>query len=80
VRTTLGSLHSGITPPVTNACRAKTWQEDLNATHRTARARVEDTLARMKSSSILRVYRRAAGTPGDTASGIADLHNTILTG
>ncbi len=34
----------------------------------------------MKLFTILRDYRRAASTLGDTASGIANLHNIILTG
>jgi len=55
------------------------WQEDLNAVHRSVRARVEHTLARMKEYKILRDYRRAAHTLTDTASGIAHLYNIILT-
>ncbi len=58
----------------------KAWQEDLNVTHRKVRARVEHALARMKLSDILRDYRRAASTLGDTASGIANPHNIVLTG
>jgi len=53
------------------------WQEDLNATHRKVRARVEHTLARMKCWKILRDYRRAASTLNDAVSGIAHLHNII---
>jgi hypothetical protein len=53
------------------------WQEDLNATHRKVRARVEHTLARMKCWKILRDYRRAASTLGDAVSGIAHLHNIV---
>jgi hypothetical protein len=34
----------------------------------------------MKCFEILRDYRRAASTLTDTASGIANLHNIILTG
>ena len=41
------------------------WKEDLNATHRTIRARVEHVLARMKNFKILRDYRRAASTLSD---------------
>jgi hypothetical protein len=33
----------------------------------------------MKCWKILRDHRRAASTPGDTASGIAHLHNIFLT-
>jgi DDE superfamily endonuclease len=51
------------------------WKEDLNATHRTIRARVEHVLARMKNFKILRDYRRAAYTLAD----IATLHNILLT-
>ncbi|MER7164758.1 IS5/IS1182 family transposase, partial [Micromonospora sp. NPDC000207] len=43
-------------------------------------AQVEHALARMKTYKILRDYRRAASTLADTASGIAHLHNIILTG
>jgi hypothetical protein len=56
------------------------WQEDLNATHRSIRARAEHALARMKNWKILRDYRRAASTLADTASAIAYLHNLTLTG
>ncbi|MCT2280096.1 transposase family protein [Micromonospora chalcea] len=56
------------------------WKEDLNREHRTIRARVEHTLARMKCWKILRDYRRAAHTLTDAASGIANLHNIVLTG
>ena len=45
------------------------WKEELNATHRKIRARVEHTLARMKCWKILRDYRRAASTLGDTVPG-----------
>lgn len=55
------------------------WKEDLNATHRTVRARVEHVLARMKNFKILRDYRRAVSTLSDTVSGIAHLQNIILT-
>jgi hypothetical protein len=56
------------------------WKEELNAVHRTVRARVEHTLARMKCWKILRDYRRAASTLADAVSGIAHLHNITLTG
>jgi len=56
------------------------WKEELNAIHRTVRARVEHTLARMKCWKILRDYRRAASTLSDTVSGIAHLHNITLAG
>jgi hypothetical protein len=55
------------------------WIEDLNATHRKIRARVEHVLSRMKNFQILRDYRRAASTLVDTVSGIANLHNILLT-
>jgi hypothetical protein len=55
------------------------WQEDLNAGHRKIRARVEHALARMKCWKILRDHRRAASTLNDTVSGIAHLHNILLT-
>ncbi|QRP43011.1 hypothetical protein I6J71_26615 [Amycolatopsis sp. FDAARGOS 1241] len=56
------------------------WKEELNAGHRKVRARVEHALARMKCWTILRDYRRAAITLGDTVSGIAHLHNILLAG
>ncbi len=56
------------------------WKKDLNKHHRTVRAQVEHALARMKTFTILRDYRRAAHTLTDTASGIAHLHNIILAG
>ncbi len=52
-------------------------EEDLNATHRKTRARIEHTLARMTCWKILRDYRRAASTLADAISGIAHLHNII---
>ncbi|MET7966263.1 transposase family protein [Micromonospora sp. NPDC005305] len=55
------------------------WKQDLNAQHRTVRAQVEHTLARMKNWKILRDYRRAARTLTAAASGIANLHNIVLT-
>ena len=51
------------------------WQGELNTVHRTVRARVEHTLARMKCWKILRDYRRAARILADAVSGIAHLHN-----
>jgi hypothetical protein len=48
--------------------------------HRSVRARVEHTLARMKQWKILRDYRRAASTLTDTAAGIAQLYNIVITG
>lgn len=56
------------------------WQEDLNATHSRIRARSEHALAGMKTWKVLRDYRRAASTLGDTASGIAHLRNLALNG
>ena len=56
------------------------WKEDLNQVHRSVRARVEHTLARMKEWKILRDYRRAAHTLTDTASGIAHMYNLVLAG
>ena len=52
----------------------------MNAVHRTVRARVEHTLARMKCWKALRDYRRAASTLGDAVSGIAHMHNITLAG
>jgi hypothetical protein len=56
------------------------WQEDLNTVHRSVRARVEHTLARMKEWKVLRDYRRAASTLTDTGAGIAHLYNIVTTG
>lgn len=56
------------------------WKDELNATHRRVRARIEHALARMKCWRILRDYRRAATTLADTVSGIAHLHNIHLLG
>jgi hypothetical protein len=52
------------------------WKEELNAVHRTVRARVEH----MKCWKILRDYRRAASTLGDAVSGIAHMHNITIAG
>ena len=67
------------TPRRYNSARSdiRDYQYDIA---RKIRARVEHTLARMKVFKILRDYRRAAHTLGDTASAIANLHNIILTG
>ncbi|MEV5716926.1 transposase family protein [Amycolatopsis mediterranei] len=54
------------------------WKEDLNATHRKVRARIEHVLSRMKNFKILRDYRRTASTLAHTVSGIANLHNILL--
>ena len=56
------------------------WKDDLNTVHRSVRARVEHTLARMKEWKILRDYRRAASTLSDTAAGVAHLYNIVITG
>ncbi|GAA3528563.1 hypothetical protein GCM10022222_09490 [Amycolatopsis ultiminotia] len=48
--------------------------------HRKVRTRAEHALTRMKCWKILRGHRRAAGTPADTVSGIAHLHNIHLLG
>ncbi|GAA1026889.1 hypothetical protein GCM10009565_46600 [Amycolatopsis albidoflavus] len=53
--------------------------EELNATHRTVRARIEHDLARMKNFTILRDCHRAGSTLADTVSGIAHSHNILLT-
>jgi hypothetical protein len=55
-------------------------QEELNAIHPGIRARFEHGLARLKRWKILRDYRRAASTLRNTTSGIACLHNIVLTG
>lgn len=54
------------------------WQEEINATHRRIRARIEHAPAGMKTWKVLLDYRRAASTLGDTASGIAHLRNPAI--
>lgn len=56
------------------------WQDELNATHRRVRARVEHALAGMKTWKVLRDDRRAAHTLATTTSGIACLRNLTITG
>ncbi|KLL12536.1 IS5/IS1182 family transposase [Protofrankia coriariae] len=56
------------------------WKEELNRVHRKVRARVEHTLAGMKTWKILRDYRRQARTLGVTAAGIAHLYNISRAG
>ncbi len=56
------------------------WQEDLNAVHRSVRARIGHTLARMKCGKTLRDYRRKAHTLRDAVAGIAHLYNLALRG
>jgi hypothetical protein len=56
------------------------WQQDLNAVHRSVRARVEHALAQMKNWKILRDHRRKARTLDDTVAGIAFLYNLAATG
>ncbi|MCX5121733.1 hypothetical protein OG992_31625 [Micromonospora sp. NBC_00362] len=51
-----------------------------NVEHRPVRAGGEQALARMKCFKILRDYSRAGHTWADAVSGIANLHNIILTG
>lgn len=48
--------------------------------HRTVHARIEHTLAGMKTWKILRDYRRRACTLAVTAAGIAHLHNVSRAG
>lgn len=55
------------------------WQE-LNVTHRRARARDEDAIGQMKVWKILRDHQRAAHTLSDTASGIANLRTIAFIG
>ena len=56
------------------------WKQDYNTAHRKIRARVEHALARLKTYTILRDYRRAGSTLAVTAAGIAHLHNIALAG
>jgi DDE superfamily endonuclease len=56
------------------------WKEHLNTEHRTIRARIEHTLARMKCWKILRDYRRAGRTLTHAVTGIANMYNITLTG
>ncbi len=56
------------------------WKQDLNRVHRTVRARVEHTLAGLKTWKILRDYRRQARALAVTAAGIAHLYNISRAG
>jgi hypothetical protein len=56
------------------------WKEHLNREHRTIRARIEHTLARMKCRKILRDYRRAGRTLTHAITGIANMYNIAVTG
>ncbi len=56
------------------------WKEEINRIHRKVRARVEHTLAGMKTWKILRDYRRQARTLGVTAAGIAHLYTISRAG
>jgi hypothetical protein len=56
------------------------WKEDLNATHRSVRARIEHTRTRMKEHKILRDYRRAAHTLADTAADMAEGCQLVVAG
>jgi hypothetical protein len=55
------------------------WKDRLNVEHRTIRARIEHTLARMKTDKILRDYRRAGRTLTTTAAGTAPIAATSST-
>ncbi|MFI8437855.1 transposase [Streptomyces sp. NPDC079020] len=56
------------------------WKEEHNASHRKVRARVEHTLARMKTWKILRDCRLRGDSVHHTMLGIARLHNLTLAG
>ncbi|MET8810288.1 transposase [Streptomyces sp. NPDC004546] len=57
-----------------------TWKEEHNRSHRKVRARVEHTLARMKSWKILRDCRLKGNGVHHAMLGIAHLHNLALAG
>ncbi len=54
------------------------WEEDHNAFHRQARARVEHVFVRMKTWNILRDCRLRGGGVHHAMSGIGRLHNPAL--
>lgn len=56
------------------------WKEEHNTSHRKVRARVEHTLARMKTWKILRDCRLKGDGVHHAMLGIARLHNLVLTG
>ncbi|MFG2227624.1 transposase [Streptomyces sp. NPDC048644] len=56
------------------------WKEEHNTSHRTVRARVEHTFARMKSWKILRDCRLKGDGVHQAMLGIARLHNLTLAG
>jgi hypothetical protein len=56
------------------------WQEEHNALHRRARARIEHVFARMKTWKILRDCRLKGDGVHHAMLGIARLHNIALTG
>ncbi|GAA3660727.1 hypothetical protein GCM10023079_56350 [Streptomyces chitinivorans] len=56
------------------------WKEEHNASHRTVRARVEHTFARMKGWKILRDCRLRGDGVHHAMLGIARLHNLTLAG
>ncbi|MEU6038976.1 transposase family protein, partial [Actinomadura sp. NPDC047616] len=56
------------------------WQEELNAVHRSVRARVEHAFAQMKLWNILRNCRRKRGGVYHATRGIALLRNLAMAG
>ena len=56
------------------------WQEDHNASHRRARARIEHAFARMRSRKVLRDCRLGGDGVHHAMRGIARLHNLALAG
>jgi hypothetical protein len=55
------------------------WQEDLNTVHKSIRARVEHTLAHMKSWNILRNCRRKGDGVWYATLGVAQMRNLAMT-
>lgn len=56
------------------------WKQDHNRSHKQVRARVEHTLARMKTWKILRDCRLKGDGIHHAMLGIAHLHNLNLAG
>ena len=56
------------------------WQDELNTVHKRVRARVEHTLAHMKSWNILRNCRRKRTGVWYATLGVAQMRNLTMTG
>ena len=56
------------------------WKESHNASHRKVRARIEHTVAKMKTWKVPRDCRLRGTGSAEAMAGIARLHNLTLTG